>query len=467
MKIENDERLMKRVFAYHKMRSFNMVVRSAVVKPIVAGEANVDELCRFFDEDSKAKGGAGLLKKAKKMAADMLGGGRRNDLIFSVRALLIKSGMEMEIMPEITIAIASQAAWVDPKEFRRNPWFSVMEPLCEKWNGGAANLSGSLGNANGQGRAEGKEGNPSSANEAESSEGNPQTISGKGFSLGVKKLGHGDLFLRDSDFLMDNGFLAPWIGAMSKGVSLPVLYKDGQVYEELTPRRFFSSERSFGKLKNGILATGLGLGLVPMLINELPKVQKIRVVEKDEEYIDFFKGNILGKFPDKGKMEFVAADPMEFVDDMPRNAYDGIVDSTGDPFLQLKLERMRPNNPKTEFIFPDEDRLLSAFWEVILAEFTDALFGMGGEESDGADASEAADEAGQEGDAPLDDESWIDEKYIDDTAEEDDDDPYADPILEEALREQARRAFENVHIKTEDELMAILIRDSVKRHLEI
>ncbi len=136
--------------------------------------------------------------------------------------------------------------------------------------------------------------------------------------LAYSKYVPGELFQYDMpDF--DKRLVVPKIGFFTEEVRFPTIYEGNMPWMSVCPSETSTIDPYIEKASGNVLVLGLGLGYYPFRIAELEKVNKIVIVEINYGIIDLFKKNVFPFFPHKEKYEFVCADAVAFLKELPND----------------------------------------------------------------------------------------------------------------------------------------------------
>lgn len=111
-----------------------------------------------------------------------------------------------------------------------------------------------------------------------------------------------------------------------KYLHFPAIYqkKDGLCWMSVEPFEINSFEKIVQEAHGNVLLFGLGLGYLPYMLSQKDDVNKITVIDIDDEIIRIFQENILYQFENKDKIEIVKASAMDYLKSCDLNAYDYI-----------------------------------------------------------------------------------------------------------------------------------------------
>lgn len=205
----------------------------------------------------------------------------------------------------------------------------------------------------------------------------PKEYKDKEYSLEYLKFKPNQLFPYD-DIEIDKSFKeVSRIGYFTKPFSYLAVLKQDVVWMSLDPNEINTMRPSIEKAKGITVAFGLGLGYFPIMCAKKKEVNKVIVVEKDQNIIDIFKKHILPLFAYKDKIEIVHDDAFNYVKriknidflfiDIWHNPEDGLP-------LYLKFFRLLKNK-NIEVDYWLEKSLLAMHRRCLLTVIEESLLG--------------------------------------------------------------------------------------------
>lgn len=155
------------------------------------------------------------------------------------------------------------------------------------------------------------------------------------------------------------------------------LIKDEQIWMSLIPHEIESMKKAINDSYGNVLVFGLGLGYYPFMISLKDEVNKITIVENDQEIIDIFNKFIFPFFKEKAKIKVEKGDALTYLNNK-ENKYDfvfvDIYHNVGDGLpLYLKIKQFENNNPYTTFSYWIEDSLTSMLRRQLLTIFEEQI----------------------------------------------------------------------------------------------
>lgn len=155
----------------------------------------------------------------------------------------------------------------------------------------------------------------------------------------------------------EDGRIQPHIGFFATEFSFPALLEDGRVWMTITPNEIETMQDAVDRAFGHVLTFGLGLGYFAYMVSEKNNVDRVTVVEINEDVIALFKQYILPQFPNAGKIDIVREDAFEFAErELARGRFDFLFAdmwhdvSDGLP-MYLQLKKYESLSPDTVFMY--------------------------------------------------------------------------------------------------------------------
>lgn len=151
------------------------------------------------------------------------------------------------------------------------------------------------------------------------------------------------------------------------------LIKDDKIWMSLIPHEIESMKEPISKAFGNVLVFGLGLGYYAYMISLKEDVEKITIVENDDEIITIFNKYIFPYFRNKDKFIIEKGDALNYLEgkenkfdfiftDIYHNVEDGLP-------LYLKIKQFEKDNPYTTFSYWIEESLTSMLRRELLTIF--------------------------------------------------------------------------------------------------
>ncbi len=163
------------------------------------------------------------------------------------------------------------------------------------------------------------------------------------------------------------------MGFFTKKFPFLTLIKDGEIWMSLIPHEIESMKEPINEAFGNVLVFGLGLGYYAFMISLKDDVDKITIIENDENIIDIFTKFIFPHFPNKDKISIEKGDALTYLvnkdnkfdfifTDIYHNVNDGLP-------LYLKIKQFENKNPLSTFSYWIEESLTSMIRRQLLTIF--------------------------------------------------------------------------------------------------
>ncbi|MCR4879588.1 MAG: hypothetical protein K5906_01355 [Bacilli bacterium] len=153
------------------------------------------------------------------------------------------------------------------------------------------------------------------------------------------------------------------------------LSKNNNIWMCITPNEINTMKPHIDHAHGHVIAFGLGLGYFAYMVANKKEVQKVTIIERDEEIINLFKDNLLPLFKNRDKIEIISSDAFEYIKkdglihydyaffDLWHNAEDGLP-------MYLKIKEMKIY-PETHFWI--EESLIAMYRRCLLTVIEESL----------------------------------------------------------------------------------------------
>ena len=91
------------------------------------------------------------------------------------------------------------------------------------------------------------------------------------------------------------------------------IIKNDITWMSITPHEINTMKNDINKMKGNIIVQGLGLGYIAYMLSNKDDVNKISIVEKDENIIDIFNKLLFPQFKNKEKIKIIKDDAIEYI----------------------------------------------------------------------------------------------------------------------------------------------------------
>ncbi|MCR4898607.1 MAG: hypothetical protein K5892_05205, partial [Acholeplasmatales bacterium] len=132
-----------------------------------------------------------------------------------------------------------------------------------------------------------------------------------------------ELFVYD-DFKEIDGYVIPQIGYFTKPFDYLGVYQDKRLWMSITPNEINTMKKPIENAKGNVLVFGMGLGYYQYMISNKKQVNKITIVEHDQNVIDLFNKIIFPFFKFKIKIEIVRQDAYAYLSGVKDKEFDYI-----------------------------------------------------------------------------------------------------------------------------------------------
>lgn len=123
-----------------------------------------------------------------------------------------------------------------------------------------------------------------------------------------------ELFCYDDPVVCDDGREIPCIGYFTERFRYPAVLQKGRLWMAITPNEVETMKRDIAAAHGNVLVLGLGLGYYAFMTARMAQVDKVTVVELDEDVIRLFEEELLPQFPEKDKIRVIRADAFAYVE---------------------------------------------------------------------------------------------------------------------------------------------------------
>lgn len=155
----------------------------------------------------------------------------------------------------------------------------------------------------------------------------------------------------------EEGRQIPQLGFFDKEFEYPAVLENGRIWMTITPNEIETMRDAVDQAFGNVLTYGLGLGYYAYMISEKENVDRVTVVEMNEDVIRLFTKYILPQFNHAHKIHIVHADAYEFAKQyMPAGNYDLVFtdlwhDVSDGMDMYLNMKQYEQENPDTKFMY--------------------------------------------------------------------------------------------------------------------
>lgn len=145
------------------------------------------------------------------------------------------------------------------------------------------------------------------------------------------------------------------------------ILQDKKVWMSITPHEMNTMKESIQQAHGNIVVYGLGLGYFPFMCSLKENIDKITIIENDENVIRLFKEHILNQFPNKEKIDIVCEDALLFAKKDKKFDY-AFVDlwHDVDDGLPIYIQMKQLEKEDIEYSYWIEDSLISMIRRCLL-----------------------------------------------------------------------------------------------------
>lgn len=154
----------------------------------------------------------------------------------------------------------------------------------------------------------------------------------------------------------EDGRIIPQIGFFKEEYIYPCVLENNREWMLITPNEIETMNKPINNAFGNVLTYGLGLGYFQYMISLKENVEKITIIENNEEVINLFMKYILPQFEYKDKIEIICTDAYEYAN--KKIKYDYVfVDIWHDPSdgvdAYLKFKEIEMENIKYDYWIED------------------------------------------------------------------------------------------------------------------
>ena len=168
------------------------------------------------------------------------------------------------------------------------------------------------------------------------------------------------MIARDTLIHTKNKITIPRIGFFEEAINYPVsVNTKDQALSAITPREISAYQKVIDKAHGKVLNLGLGIGYFAYMASLKDDVEKITIVEPNQDLIELFKEHILPQFEHREKIELVNANYKEYLEELKDKTFDfcnnDITEYGTKLDLYLEIKKLCHKFKKMEVAFSFED----------------------------------------------------------------------------------------------------------------
>ncbi len=166
-----------------------------------------------------------------------------------------------------------------------------------------------------------------------------------------------EAFVFDDFKYTDDGRVIAQIGYFPRRYDYPCVKHDGREWMLITPNEINTMREPISRARGKVLTFGLGLGYFAFMAAKKDEVERVDVVEIDEEVIELFVRYILPQMDVKDKINVIRADAYEFAErELTDGSYDFVFcdiwhDASDGVSAYKRLKEYAKKAPNTEFAY--------------------------------------------------------------------------------------------------------------------
>lgn len=197
------------------------------------------------------------------------------------------------------------------------------------------------------------------------------------WSLGYQSYKPYEGFIYQDIITESNYTEIPQIGYFDKEFSYPTVFENGREWMAIKPNEIETMKAPIKNAGGRVLVYGLGIGYFAYMVSEKNEVERINVVERDQNIIDLFNKYILPQFPNKEKITVVKSDAFDYAKNEMKNGNYNYVftdlwhDVSDGVDLYVKMKKFEALCPNSHFDYWIEASILSSIrWSIFDGIFT-------------------------------------------------------------------------------------------------
>ncbi|WP_036689278.1 hypothetical protein [Paucisalibacillus globulus] len=171
-------------------------------------------------------------------------------------------------------------------------------------------------------------------------------------------------FVCDDIIQTREGRQIPQIGFFDMEFVYPAVLENGRIWMTVTPNEVETMKEPIERASGNVLTYGLGLGYFAYMASEKKNVERVTIVDSNDDVINLFKNHILPQFENSHKINIVKTDAFEYAQNkMHDGKYDFVFtdlwhDVSDGIDMYLKMKKHEKQSPTTEFMYWIEKSIL-------------------------------------------------------------------------------------------------------------
>lgn len=171
-------------------------------------------------------------------------------------------------------------------------------------------------------------------------------------------------FVCNDIIITKEGRQIPQIGFFDTEFNYPAILENNRIWMTITPNEIETMKEAVDKAFGDVLTFGLGLGYYAYMVSEKSQVERITIVENNEDVIQLFSRYILPQFKNSHKITIIKADAFEYAQEhMSKGKFDFVFtdlwhDVSDGIDMYLKMKGYEKQCPSTVFLYWIEQSIL-------------------------------------------------------------------------------------------------------------
>ncbi|WP_010096228.1 hypothetical protein [Ornithinibacillus scapharcae] len=156
----------------------------------------------------------------------------------------------------------------------------------------------------------------------------------------------------------------PQIGFFDTEFVYPAVLENDRIWMTITPNEIETMKEAVDRATGNVLTYGLGLGYYAYMVSEKETVERVTIVDMNEDVVNLFKTHILPQFTHADKITIIQADAFEHAKyDLAKGNYDFVFtdlwhDVSDGMDMYLRMKQYEKQSPSTEFMYWIEKSIL-------------------------------------------------------------------------------------------------------------
>lgn len=171
-------------------------------------------------------------------------------------------------------------------------------------------------------------------------------------------------FVCDDIVRTEEGRHIPQVGFFDTEFKFPAVLENGRIWMTITPNEIETMREPVDQAFGHVITFGLGLGYYAYMVSERDNVERITIVDSNEDVIGLFTEHILPQFEHGHKVNIIKADAFEYASEhLTPGKYDFVFtdlwhDVSDGIDMYLKMKTFEQQCPDTVFTYWIEKSIL-------------------------------------------------------------------------------------------------------------